>query len=400
MTERALRLAVVGGRRGGSFNLALSHLGDRLALTAVCDPDEAMRDRWREAHPGIHAYEDFHRMLADDVCDAVLLATPMQVHADQAEAALHAGKHVLSEVTACVTHEEAVRLVEAVEATGLTYMMAENYTYRRPHMAIRHMVDQGVFGELTYAEGMYIHDCRHLKFKSDGALTWRGELARDMIPCNYYPTHSFGPIAQWMGIGQTDQIDTVFCASYPGRAMARYARQHFGESHPGTEPSYWRRGDGAQCLVTTRKGRLISLRVDSSSGRPHHMTVHELQGTGACYRTQARAEDDPLFWIDGQGDDWIEWSALRERYDHPRWAAWGEVASQAGHGGGDFFILQDFVAAIEGTAPNPIDVYDAVTWSSLIWLGAESARTGRAIKAIDYRDADQRRGAQCPSPYP
>ncbi len=276
-----------------------------------------------------------------------LIATPMQVHTDQAVAALHAGKHVISEVTACVTHEEALRLIEAVEATGLTYMMAENYTYMRPHMMVRHMAEQGVFGELTYAEGMYVHDCRHLKFNDDGSLTWRGQLTHDMAACNYYPTHSLGPIAQWMGIGRDDKIATVYCAATPGLCMADYADRRFGSDHPGAEPGYWPRGDGAQCLVTTERGRLISLRVDSSSHRPHHMTMHELQGTRGCYRTQSRATDEPLIWLDGRspakdGDPFTAsaWETLYQyahEFEHPRWKAHGEQAKKAGHGGGDFF---------------------------------------------------------------
>ena len=401
MSKQPLRLAVVGGRRGGSFRKALTHLNDRLRLTAVCDLSESTLEKWRSEHPGIATYQDYEQMIGDDACDAVLIATPMQAHADQAVTAMRAGKHVLSEVTACISHDEALRLVETVEQTGCTYMMAENYTYMRPHMMVRHMVEQGVFGELTYAEGMYVHDCRHLKVHDDGSLTWRGELGRDMDPCNYYPTHSFGPIAQWMGINRDDRIATVYCAASKAHCMADYAQRRFGADHPGAEAGYWRRGDAGHCLITTERGRLISLRVDSSSHRPHHMTVHELQGTRACYRTQSVPDDPPLVWIDsrskthnneplGHATQWDKLYDYADDYEHPRWRESGAEASTAGHGGGDFFVLVDFVNAIDGSAPNPIDVYDAVTWSSIIWLSAESVRTGCAARAIDYRDVNAR----------
>ena len=183
MARKPIRLAVVGGRRGGSFNVAMEHLRDRVTLTAVCDRSPAMLQTWRDNHPGIGTFDDYDRLLADDVCDAVLIATPMQHHAAQTIAALEAGKHVMSEVTACVSHDEALALIAAVERSGLVYMMIENYTYMRPHMMVRHMVERGLFGELTYAEGMYVHDCRGLKFNDDGSLTWRGEMTRDMEPC-------------------------------------------------------------------------------------------------------------------------------------------------------------------------------------------------------------------------
>ena len=404
MSDQPVRLGVVGGRRGATFNVALEHLRDRLRLSAVCDLRLETLERWRERHPDVRCYQDYQRMLADDVCDAVFIATPMQVHAAQAVAALDAGKHVISEVTACVNHEEALRLIDAVERTGLTYMMAENYIYRRPHMMLWNMAEQGVFGELTYAEGMYVHDCRDLKFHEDGSLTWRGELSRDMAPCNYYPTHSLGPIAKWLGLGRDDQLATVYCVATPGLCMADYTRRRFGGDHPGATPDYWRRGDGGHCLVTTGRGRVISLRTDSSSHRPHHMMVHELQGTRACYRTQGDAGLDPLIWIDGRSptrDDtphapatyWQTLADYADEFEHPRWRAQGETARRAGHGGGDFFVLEDFIDTIDGRTENPVDVYDAVSWSSLIWLSAESVRTGRAVRAIDYRTPAARRAA-------
>ena len=72
------------------------------------------------------------------------------------------------------TIEDCWALIEAVERTGKTYMMAENYCYTRPNMMVRHLVDTGIFGRRTYAEGAYIHDTRNLLFTPEGELTWRG----------------------------------------------------------------------------------------------------------------------------------------------------------------------------------------------------------------------------------
>lgn len=404
MASQPFRLAVVGGRRGGAFGLALEHLRDRLQLTAVCDPLSSVRERWAAEQPGIRTFADYRELLNADICDAVFLATPMQLHASQVIAALDAGKHIISEVTACVSHDEALAMIAAVERSGLTYMMAENYVYRRPQMMVRHMVEQGVFGELTYAEGMYLHDIRGLKFHADGSLTWRGELARDMPPCNYYPTHSFGPIAQWMDIGNSDQLASVYCVGTKGLGMAEYARERFGPEHRGASPEHWRRGDGASCLVTTERGRVISLRIDTSSSRPHHTTTHELQGTRAAFRTQADPAQGAILWIDGlssganpprstESPDWqegdpMQWEPMenyQHQFDHPRWKQSGTLASAAGHGGGDFFVLEDFINVVDGVIDNPIDIYTAVTWTSLIWLSEESARSGAAVNAYDYR---------------
>src|SRR5689334_2098429 len=109
-----LRLAVVGGRRGGGFRQALDALSEKLALTAVCDLNPAVLDAWQRAQPGLRTFEDYTQLLDGDVCDAVLLATPMDLHTRQAIQALEAGKHVLSEVIAATSLEECWQLVETV----------------------------------------------------------------------------------------------------------------------------------------------------------------------------------------------------------------------------------------------------------------------------------------------
>lgn len=197
-----IRFGIVGGRRGASFINAIAALSDKVMLTSVCDISEEVLSWWNEKLPGIRRYTSFERMLDEDDCDAVLIATPMDLHAAQAVKAMASGRHVLSEVPAAITLDECWELVETVEKTGLTYMLAENYCYMRPNMMILNMVQKGLFGDLTYAEGAYIHDCRQLCFYGDGQLTWRGFIhAKDKhMNGNTYPTHSLGPVAQWLGI--------------------------------------------------------------------------------------------------------------------------------------------------------------------------------------------------------
>jgi hypothetical protein len=52
------------------------------------------------------------------------------------------------------------------------------------------------------------------------------------------------------------------------------------------------------------------------------------------------------------------------------------VARAAGHGGGDYFVIEDFVGAVAGQRPIAIDVYDAVSWSSVYALSAASVQAG------------------------
>jgi predicted dehydrogenase len=351
----------------------------------VCDLDPAVLDTWRRAQPGLRTFGDYTQLLDADVCDAVLLATPMGLHAPQAIQALEAGKHVLSEVIAATSLDECWRLVEAVERSGRVYMLAENYCYTRPNMMVRAMVERGVFGTVSYAEGAYIHDCRPLMFDPQDQLTWRGTLGRQS-PRNVYPTHSLGPVAQWLGCTgarATDRLDEVVCWTTPDLARRLYVEDRFGTAHPAAAPGFFTAGDSASTLLRTVGGALIYLRVDTVSPRPHNMTHYVLQGTQAAYLSARHHGEDPLVWIKGRSpgesigqEEWHSLWDYAPEYEHERWQARGAVARDAGHGGGDYFVIEDFLSAVTGETLVPIDVYDAVTWSSIYALSAASVRAG------------------------
>lgn len=399
-----IRLAIVGGRRGASFIRALESLQPKLQLVAICDPSEAVRSQWRAESPELSSYDSFDRMLDDTAIDAVFIATPMTMHARQAVQALAAGKHVLSEVIAAVTLEECWERVEAVEKTGLTYMMAENYCYRRETMFVRNMAEQGAFGEITFAEGAYIHDCRDLNLNADGTRTWRGDLRAgnsQISPGNGYPTHSLGPVAQWLGINRTDRLLRTTTFVTKSAARHEWAQSVLPEDHPDASPASWTNSaDSSSTLIQTEQGRVISLRFDSASPRPHNMVHYGLQGTKGAFLSRRHDTEEPLVWLDGVSPGvspanfnfdgmarpegysemghpkWQELWELADRYEHPLWCQQKEVAEQSGHGGGDFFVLQDFANAVLSGSKPPIDVYDAVTWSSITPLSVQSVRNG------------------------
>ena len=60
----------------------------------------------------------------------------MHLHAGQSAAALEAGLHVLSEVTAAVDLEQCRRLVRAAQRSSGLYMMAENCNYTVPNLVV------------------------------------------------------------------------------------------------------------------------------------------------------------------------------------------------------------------------------------------------------------------------
>ena len=100
---------------------------------------------------GVRAYSSFDEVLADDEVELVVLATPNDVHAPQAIAALQAGKHVVTDKPMSLNLGEADEMIAAAKQFGTKIEVAENY-YRVPSERIkRAMILEGIFGEIHTA---------------------------------------------------------------------------------------------------------------------------------------------------------------------------------------------------------------------------------------------------------
>src|SRR5688572_10891280 len=186
--DRPIRVGVVGVGRGQTFARGAGpHLG--MQLVALCDTWEERLQRLG-SELDVATYTDYDRFLEHDL-DAVVLANYFHQHAPFAVKALNAGRHVMSETSACFTLAEGVQLIEAVEQTGRVYLFAENYPYFRYNQEMRRLYLAGEIGEFRYGEGEYVHP-----FSAEG----RNRLApgvdhwRNWLPATYYNTHALAPI--------------------------------------------------------------------------------------------------------------------------------------------------------------------------------------------------------------
>lgn len=342
-------------------------------VAALCDLDETLLAE-QKARLGIsRAYRIFDDMLESDI-DAVVIATPMQCHVPQAIAALQAGKHVLSEVTAGVTMDELWWLIENVEQSGRVYMMAENYCYMPDNQLILSLVRAGMLGEVYYGEGEYLHNCRSLTAYNYGAhrsgkTSWRKYWQFGKHGA-FYPTHSIGPVMQWF---EGDRIESVACFG-SGRHCDFELRQE----------------DTTVTMCQLMSGKLARIRIDAISPRPHQMAYYTLQGTKGVVEASRVAGQEAKIWTADMGEPVEEaaWRPLSQfaSFLPERYRAASAEQRNAGHGGGDFFIVEDFVNAVLQGTPPPIDVYRACEWTAVALLSELSVcNRGRVMDMPNFR---------------
>ena len=99
--------------------------------------------------------------------------------------------------------------------------------------------------------------------------------------------------------------------------------------------------------------------------------------------------DDDVLWLRGRSDaeSYRPLDEFAAEFDHPLWQEHEARAARTGHGGGDYFVLSEFIECIRNDTPPPIDVVDGVTWSSIFPLSMESVRQGGVpIPVPDFRE--------------
>ncbi|MGB0867681.1 MAG: Gfo/Idh/MocA family oxidoreductase, partial [Granulosicoccaceae bacterium] len=75
--------------------------------------------------------------------DAVILATPTQMHAEQAIACMEAGKHVLVEIPMADNIEDSYKVVETQKRTGVVAMAGHTRRFNPSHQWIHNKIQAG-----------------------------------------------------------------------------------------------------------------------------------------------------------------------------------------------------------------------------------------------------------------
>jgi predicted dehydrogenase len=321
-TDKRVRLGIWGLGRGAMFFKACEKLN--IDVVAGCDFVKSMRDSFLEDQPGAFVTDNEDDFLASDI-NAVLVATYCPDHADHVIKCLEMGKHVLSEVTAFHTPAEGVRLVEAVEKSSCVYNFAENYPFSKERFYIYKKWSEGLFGKLIYGENEYNHDSRRpLTYtylnKESVQPGWSLHAWRSWKHQHFYCTHSLGPLMHITG-GRAVRV-----VSFAGKNSMAANNSQVKASGIATI---------ASSLLTMDNGGVVRNFMGSTTNDTHQMRLWGTKGSVEAGGFGGGVQ----FRLGGKGDS-------PKMEVNPEWPELAELAEDAGHGGGDFWLLYFFAREI------------------------------------------------------
>ncbi len=161
-----IKAALVGLGWWGQMHIRATAGSDKLKFVRGIDiaPDNA-RDFCAEY--GLKLSSDYNDALNDPEIDAVFLATPHSLHADQIVAAAAAGKHAFTEKPFALKKADGERAVAAAAAAGIQLGLGHNYRYLPALAEIKKLIDAGSLGKLHHLEANLSHEGQI------GIKTWR-----------------------------------------------------------------------------------------------------------------------------------------------------------------------------------------------------------------------------------
>lgn len=176
-----LNIGIVGLGIIGKVHLANSRDYGLGKIVALADPQlSAISD----SYEGLAVHEDWKEIVKAPEIDAVIICLPHFLHADCAEAAMKAGKHVFLEKPLATTLADAHRLVACAKAHDRVLTVNMTHRFYPPIRKARDLIRSGAIGDVISVRDHYM----------------------EVIDRREFPAWFFDPKAAGGGVAMTDAI--------------------------------------------------------------------------------------------------------------------------------------------------------------------------------------------------
>jgi len=380
MNKKPVTLVVIGaGSRGFTYAQYASENPELAQVVGVAEPRSYYRDRMAQEHqiPVENVTADWQELARRDrFADAVVIATPDKLHAEPAIAFASKGYAILLEKPMAPTAQDCRRIVQAVQAHGNLLAVAHVMRYTNYTQKLKELVDAGAVGEVVSIQHLepvgYWHQAHSfvrgnwrntaesscmLLAKSCHDIDW----LRYVIGKRCIQVSSFGSLKHFRKDQKPAQAGEALrcldCAYEPdcpysarklylGLLERGYSWWPLDVITPDLTPEGVRRalqeGPYGRCVYECDNDvvdhQVVNLLYEGGVTASFTMTAFTEQADRKTFIFGTRGE------LRGNGRDITIYDFLTDQTKVIDTSAAESVAS--GHGGGDFGLMQRFIAAV------------------------------------------------------
>jgi len=172
-------------------------------------------------------YSSLNELVRDPAVTVVHVCTPNHVHYEQAEAALHAGKHVLCEKPLAMNTREGGALSDLANRRKLVGGVAYNLRYYPLCHEARSIVQRGLIGEPRLIHGSFLQDW--LLYPTDWNWRLEPELGGEMRAVSDIGTH-WMDLVSWITGKKITEVCADLATANPLRKKPRGRVESFQQS--------------------------------------------------------------------------------------------------------------------------------------------------------------------------
>lgn len=339
---------------GAVFNTALRPRLEMLCTSSV----ESARTK-AEALGFTRHTADWRVLVDDDRVEAVVIATPQELHLDIAKRAFELGKPVFCEKPLGMSVAQSRQMVAAAEAAGVTNMTGFNYIRTPASQLARKLIADGRIGDITYFRGEHTED---FFSDPDQPATWRNQGRSN---------GTMGDLAPHM-------INAALALAGPIDSLCADIKTVHAKRPSDDGPVTVTNDDQAHFMCRFSSGAMGALYFSRIATGRKMGYIYEISGTRGAIRFNQ--EDQNSLWL-YEADEAPETSGFRQILtgpDHPDYLAF---CQGPGHGTGyqDQIIIEakDFLTAIETGKSIWPTFQDGMLVNQVVeaaWLSHEQAR--------------------------
>ena len=328
-----IRAGVIGLGVGERHVASYQNIED-VEVAAICDIDRAKCDDVGDRLGVGRRCSSYREITEDDSIDVVSICSYDSAHAEQVISALNHGKHVMVEKPVALYREELEGIVEAQQRSG-KFVTSNLILRESPRFkALKKRIDDGLFGDLVYLEGDYIHQI--LWKITEG---WRGK--QDFYCVAYGGGIHLIDLMRWLANDEVTEVSGM---------ANKFHTANSGFAYP----------DMTVNLLKFENGAIAKTMTTFNPNRPH---FHALQVFGT---KRSFVNSVPVAW-EYEGEDSADCHVIDDLYP--------------GYDKGD--LLPDLIDAVRQQREPGVSSRDVFRVMDICLACWNSIRTGETIK-IDY----------------
>lgn len=154
---RTVGIALIGaGNVAQNIHLPILAKMPGVKLEAIVDRQASKAQILAEKHKAVTSTKNFDEVLRNPDVDAVVVTSSTDAHAENALAAIEAGKHVFIERPAARSLAETLAIKQAADENEIQVMIGMNHRFRPDVVHMKNAVDRGEIGQVFYIKAGWV----------------------------------------------------------------------------------------------------------------------------------------------------------------------------------------------------------------------------------------------------